>query len=46
MVIDSNEPGKVSVMLLGIFGKLSDSRVAFESRVSMKTQQSKGDRWD
>ena len=41
----SNEPGLVSVMLLGTFGKPSDSKVAFESRISIKIQLSKGDVW-
>ena len=45
-MLNSNRPEKVSVMLLGIFRKPSDSKDAFESRSRMKIHQIKGAGWD
>ena len=45
IMINSNKPGKVSVMLLGRVVKPSDSKDTLKSCVRMKIQQIKGDVW-
>ena len=43
MMINSNKPGKVSVMLISRVVKPYDSKDTLKSCVRMKIQQSKGD---
>eukprot|EP00957_Ditylum_brightwellii_P086565 6586065-Ditylum_brightwellii.AAC.1 len=42
IVRNSNEPGKLTIMLIGKVGKSSDSKEAKEARVRMRIQQSEG----
>ena len=45
IMINSNKPVKVSVMLIVIFVKSSDSKDTLKSCVRMKIQQIKGEVW-
>ena len=45
IMINSNKPVKVSVMLIVIFVKSSDSKDTLKSCVRMKIQQTKGEVW-
>ena len=45
-MINSIKPGKVLVILLGRFGKSSDSKDAFKSRIRIRIQQSEGGGWE